>query len=92
MTSRQLLDFVEKKLTANGVTKLIPEDAVLEQHARRLIEQRLAGAAIARLKSKITKQAAITKLPADLHQRLADVLAQKPQLPWDAALADVLKP
>jgi hypothetical protein len=90
MTSRQLLDFVEEKLDEHGVEKLIPEDALLEQHARRLVEQRLAGVAIARLKSKITKEAAAKKLPADLHRRLANVLALKPQLPWDAALADAL--
>jgi hypothetical protein len=90
MTSRQLLDFVEEKLDEHGVEKLIPEDRLLEQHARRLIEQRLAGAAIAPLKSEIIKQAAATQLPTDLRQRLADTLAEEPQLPWDAALADVL--
>jgi len=90
MTSRQLLDFVEEKLNEHGVEKLIPEDARLEQHARRLIEQRLAVAAIAPLKAEITEQAAATKLPADLRQRLAEVLTEEPQLPWDAALADVL--
>jgi hypothetical protein len=90
MTSRQLLDLIAEKLTANGVTKLIPEDAILERHTRRLIEQLLAGEAITRLKSKIAKQAATRKLPTDLRQRLADVLAQNPQLPWDAALANVL--
>ena len=90
MTSRQLLDFVEEKLNEHGVEKLIPEDARLEQHARRLIEQRLAVAAIAPLKAEITERAAATKLPADLRQRLAEVLTEEPQLPWDAALADVL--
>jgi hypothetical protein len=90
MTSRQLLDFVKAKLDEHGVKKLIPEDAILERHTRRLIEQRLVGEAITRLKSKIAKQAATRKLPTDLRQRLADVLAQNPQLPWDAALADVL--
>jgi hypothetical protein len=89
MTSRQLLDFVEKKLDENGVEKLVPEDALLEQHARRLLEQRLASQALTRLKSKITRQAAATKLPADLRQRLVEMLADKPQLPWDAALAVV---
>jgi hypothetical protein len=90
MTSRQLLDFVEAKLGEHGVEKLVPEDAVLEQHARRLIEQRLANEAIARLKSKITQQAGAKKLPTDLRERLADVLKEERHLPWDAALAEML--
>jgi hypothetical protein len=52
MTSRPLLDFVEVKLAEHGVEKLMPEDAILEQHARRLIEQQLAKKAIARLSSE----------------------------------------
>ena len=90
MTSRQLLDFVQGKLDEHRVEKLVPEDAILEQHAHRLIEQQLASEAIARLKSKITKQAGAKQLPTDLRKRLADVLEEERHLPWDAALAEVL--
>jgi len=47
MTSWQLLDFVERKLKEHGVDKLVPDDTILERHARRLVEQRLANRAIA---------------------------------------------
>jgi hypothetical protein len=90
MTSRQFLDFVEAKLKEHDVEKLVPEDAILEQHARRLIEQELAKKAIARVSSRITKQAASRKLPADLLARIAVALEKEPHLPWDAALAAVL--
>jgi hypothetical protein len=90
MTSRQLLDFVEAKLGKHGVAKLVPEDAVLELHARRLIEQQLAKKAIARVSSKIAKEAASRKLPADLTARIAAALKEEPQLPWDAALGALL--
>ena len=90
MTSRQLLDFVEQKLGEHGVEKLVPQDAIIESHARRLIEQRLAGAAIARLRSDITKRTAAAKLPGNLRGRLAEVFEKRPELPWDAALAEVL--
>jgi hypothetical protein len=90
MTSRQLLDFIEVKLDEHGVEKLVPEDAILEQHARRLIEQQLARKAIGRVSSKITKEAASRKLPADLTARIAAALEEGPHLPWDAALAAVL--
>jgi hypothetical protein len=90
LTSRQLLDFVEKKLDEHGVEKLVPEDVILEQHTRRLIEQQLASEAVARLKSEITEQAGAKKLPADLRERLSAVLEEERHLPWDAALAEML--
>ena len=90
MTSRQFLDFAEAKLKQHGIGKLVPNAAVLERHARRLIEQELAKKAIARVSSKITKQAAARKLPADLLSRIAVVLEKEPHLPWDAALAAIL--
>ena len=90
MTSRQLLDFIEAKLDEHGVEKVVPEDAILEQHARRLIEQQLARKAIARVASKIAKEAASQKLPSDLLARIGAALEEKPHLPWDAALAAVL--
>ena len=90
MTSRQLLDFVEAKLEEHGVEKLVPEDTILEQHARRLIKQKLASKAIARVSSKIAKGTASRKLPADLTARIAAALGEEPHLPWDAALATVL--
>ena len=37
MTSRQIIDFVEAKFAQHGVTKLIPDEAVIERHARRTI-------------------------------------------------------
>ena len=90
MTSRQLLDFVAAKLDEHSVEKLVPEEAILERHARRLIEQQLAKKVIARVSSRIAKEAASRKLPADLLARVAEALEEKPHLPWDAALAAVL--
>ena len=90
MTSRQLLDLIAEKLTANGVTKLIPHADFLKQHARRLIEQQLARVAIAKLMPEITKKAKARRLPAALSKRIADILQKEPEKPWDVALAQAL--
>jgi hypothetical protein len=90
MTSRQLVDFVEAKLKEHGVVKLIPEDEIIEEHARRLLEQRFAEEAIAPLRAKIAEQAKDAALPDDLLQSIADKVDEKPYLPWDVALAYVL--
>jgi hypothetical protein len=90
MTSRQLLDFIEAKLAANNVGKVIPADAVLEQHARHLIEQRLAQKAFEELQAEFTKQAQKAALPRNLRERLNTKLTQSPELSWDAALAAIV--
>jgi hypothetical protein len=78
MTSRQLVDFVERKLVEHGVKKLLPETDILEEHARRLLEQRFAEEAIAPLRTEIAERARNAELPADLEQSVADELEQKP--------------
>jgi hypothetical protein len=90
MTSRQLVEFVEGKLEEHGVEKLIPEDKTIEEHARRLLEQRFAEEAIAPLRPEIAKRAQQAELPAGLWQRVTDVLKAEPHLPWDIAVAQVL--
>lgn len=41
MTSEQLIAYIEGKFHEHGITKVIPDAATLERHARRTIEQRL---------------------------------------------------
>jgi hypothetical protein len=63
----------------------------LTQHARRLIEQQIAAAAIGKLKTRLSKEAAKTPAPPDLRKSVEQRLAEEPQLPWDAALAELLR-
>jgi hypothetical protein len=90
MTSRQLVDFIETKLTAHGVAKLIPDDAALEQEARRIITHRLTQQALGKMSARIAKQAQTAKLPDHLRERIAGVFAKYPEMPWDQAVAQVL--
>jgi hypothetical protein len=90
MTRPQLIAFVEEKLTQHRIAKLVPDEDMLQQHARRLIEQQLAAAEVEKLRTKLSRAAARTPLPADLRQAVERRLAEEPQLPWDAALAELL--
>jgi len=90
MTSRQLVDFIEAKLTAHGVAKLIPDDAALEQQARRIITHQLTQQALAKLSARIAKQAETAKLPEHLREKIADVFKKYAEIPWDHAVAQVL--
>jgi hypothetical protein len=92
MPSRTMVDFIEAKLAEHGIKKLIPAAAVIEEHARRLLERRYAEETIAPLRNGIAERAAKAKLPAFLARRIAKELQEHPELPWDVALAHVLQP
>jgi hypothetical protein len=91
MTSRQFIDFVEARFAEHGVTKLIPNDAVLEKHARRVIEQQMTERVIATASEQIAKRAQETGLPTDLRPRIEEALNEHSELSWDAAVARVVR-
>ena len=66
-------------------------EATLKEYAHRLIEQQLAAAAVEKLKAKLQKDAGKRALPEDLHARVEALLKERPELPWDAALAKLLR-
>jgi hypothetical protein len=91
MTSRQFIDFLDQKLTEHGVEKVVPDAEIIERHARRLVEQRLAKEEIDKIRDRLAKEAAARKLPSDLPGRVRKLLADRPELSWDMALALILQ-
>jgi hypothetical protein len=90
MTSAEFIGFIEDKFEQHGVEKVMPSDPIMERHARRLIERRLAEKEIARVRKRIVKEASEIPLPDDLRGKIEAMLEQQPELPWDAAIADIL--
>ena len=90
MTSRQLVDFIEARFAEHGVKKVIPDDDVIEAHARRIIKQRLVKQAIARISKELIEQAATVDLREDLREHIDVLLEENPELPWDEALARII--
>jgi predicted metal-dependent peptidase len=70
----------------------VPDGEVMEQHARRLIEQQLTTKALAELRDDIARQAADAALPEDLEDEVEILLMQRPELSWDQALREILNP
>jgi hypothetical protein len=91
MTSRQFVDFLERKLVEARVTKVVPEVDILEQHARRLIEQQLAAEALDKIRDKLAEKAADYEPPDDLEAQVSQLLTERPELSWDVALALILR-
>jgi hypothetical protein len=91
MTSRQFVDFIEAGLTAHGVTKLIPDETIIAQQARRVIAAQLTEEALAKISDEIAKRAEKVALPANLRERIEAVFEEEPALPWDVAVAMIVK-
>jgi hypothetical protein len=92
MTSRQIIDFIEKKLAEHGVKKLIPDDETLDQHARRVIKRRSTKEILDTFADDITRETDAAELPEDFRQHVESVLQEHPELPWDAAVSLILNP
>jgi hypothetical protein len=91
MTSRQIIDFIEAKFDDHGIIKLIPDDEVIERHARHMIERQLVEKAITQISIKIAEEARTAALPTDLRERIERALKEHPQLSWDAAVARIIR-
>jgi hypothetical protein len=92
MSSPQLVEFVERKLTEHGVEKLVPDDQILEQQARRIIKAKLTQEVFSAAAKDIEEKTTATTLTQDFRQQVEAVLEEHPELPWDAAIAAILDP
>ena len=90
MPADAFVGFLERKLAEHGVRKVVPDRATLERHARRVIERRLAEAALRENRARLQAKAASAELPEDLDARVRSVLGHRPELAWDLAVAAVL--
>jgi hypothetical protein len=90
MTSPQLVEFVERKLSEYGVAKLVPETDVINAHARRLIEHTLTKKAIDKMAPQIEARATDIELPTDRADRIKQTLALRSALSWDQATSEIL--
>jgi hypothetical protein len=91
MTSRQLVDFVEFALEEHGVEKLLPDEEIIKQQARRVLEAEYIETLIERHRDEIAERVASAKLPPGLFQQVSDLLDDEPELSWDQALARIMK-
>ena len=91
MPSDMFVAFLERKLIAAGVEKVVPNGDVIERHGRRLIEQEMIAEAVKKISERIAKRAKAHALPADLAEQIRALLTERPELSWDYALAQVLQ-
>lgn len=87
MGARQLIDWVESKLIAAGVRKVIPDGNQLQDAYRR-------AALLARAETaaqRILEDAESVEIPDQLDEQIRDLLSSDPALPWDGAIARLVR-
>ena len=89
MTSPQFINWIERKLKQHGVTKLIPDDTVLETAYRRAwLTLRMNE----RIKSEfdaLRKEAGTVVVPKGLATEVRRKLKQYPEICWDTAVSKI---
>jgi hypothetical protein len=87
LTSGQLVEFIERKLQANGVRKIVPKAPELAD-AYRLFKR--ASRITKMVEAEQAKPRRVT-VPTDLEKRVRAHLKKYPEVPWDAAVRHIAK-
>ena len=90
MMSDQLVGFVERKLTDNGIAKIVPKQSELADAYRLFARGREAEKVFKRELRKLNGGSAV-KVPRDLAIRVRDYLDQHPTKRWDDAVAAIVR-
>ncbi|MGA2313396.1 MAG: hypothetical protein ABSF87_13660 [Xanthobacteraceae bacterium] len=91
MTSPQFIALVERKLRANGIAKVIPEDDLLEKTYRQYaIGQTVKTEFHKSRKAVEAKAKKALKLPHDLKHQVEQMLKQHGDVPWHQAIRFII--
>jgi DNA topoisomerase VI subunit B len=88
LTSPQFVEFLEEKLAAEGVCKVVPDGEALTNAYQFQVRRAALQRAIDEAAKKLNADAAAP--PADLHERLRTLIEGK-SIPWDRALWELVK-
>jgi hypothetical protein len=89
--SDKLIAWIEGKLKACGVKKVLPDDATLNAAYQRAVYVTRINSLIKDAHDEAQREAAQAKLPASLRKKITAHLKRSPALSWDNALLEVLR-
>ena len=89
LTSDELVELIETKLTKIGIAKVVPDPDVLAPAYRRAYQVGLLNRALAAAADDARRQAAEIDVPDLLVERVRAYLKEHPEEPWDAAIASL---
>jgi hypothetical protein len=86
MTSPQFIEWLERKLLANGVRKIVPEPKLLATVYTGMAKGNQLKAAF----NKLKKDKSEIKVPKDLQRRVRKYLKERPQERWEEAVSAIV--
>ena len=89
--SDELVAFIERKLDALGIKKVVPDDATLALAAERARAKALINEKIEEVVEEASEQAKQMAAVADLAASVRALLEQDRELSWDAAVARIVE-
>jgi hypothetical protein len=89
LVGRTFIEWLEHKLEAHGVTKVIPDEQTVERAYRRAFELETINRAIRAAHRDAAERAARVTIPADLLTQVENSLDMHPELPWDDVVAAI---
>jgi transglutaminase-like putative cysteine protease len=87
LTSRQLVDLIERRLDDNGIKKVVPASDRLADAFRAYTRAPKITEAIEKAIKELPDDA--VEVPADLEERVRDYLDEHPECPWEEAVAAI---
>ncbi len=87
--SDHLITWLERKLDEQGVKKLVPDKATLEEAYRRMVYVYTINARIKQAAAEAEKAAKSVKIPKTLSGKVTRLLKARPDLSWDAAVSEI---
>jgi hypothetical protein len=90
MTAPGFVGFLEHKLAAHRIRKVVPDRDTLVRHARHVIERRLADRVLSENQAALRTEAASAAMPHELEEQVRSMLERTPELSWDLAIVAVL--
>ena len=90
MMSDQFVDHLKRRLTECGAKKVVPDGETMEDAWRRTLVQRRLKDAAEMMRAQAEWEAEAADVPADLPDRVREVMDDNPCLSWDRALIMVM--
>ncbi len=87
--SDELVAWIEEKLVAHGVKKVVPDDATLASAYQRASEYAIVQKAIDKTVRELRKTMTAASAPDGLREQIEERLAADSSLPWDLVVTEI---
>jgi Topoisomerase 6 subunit A/Spo11, Toprim domain len=91
MTSAQFIEWLELKLDQRGVKKVVPSKEVLDSIYTLAFLTNKVNDVIARVQAEWGENGHV-EIPANLGEKVREIIAENPELSWDQAVSRVVSP